>query len=114
MADTVPDAPPWYVYARKALIAGASLGVVALSSLVISLLPDSDGGAAVTTIEWVRLGIAVLSGVAGTTLTYKVPNDYGRVTPAQRPALVVPPVPPRPEHLGHVPPLPPDRGIRPW
>jgi hypothetical protein len=109
----MPDAPPWYRYAAKAVTAFAALALVALGSLVVSLQVDSPGGSSVTTMEWVRLAIAVFGAIAGPAAVYAVPNDYGR----KRPALV-PPAPPvpqrRPEHLGQVPPLPPDRDTRQW
>lgn len=112
MTDTVPDAPPWYRYAAKAVTAFAALALVALGSLVVSLQDDSPGGSSVTTLEWVRLAIAVAGALAGPYAVYKIPNDYGRVPP-QRPALAVPPVGQRPEHLGQLP-RRPDRDTGPW
>jgi hypothetical protein len=107
------DAPPWYRYAAKAVTAFAALALVALGSLVVSLQDDSPGGSSITTTEWVRLAIAVFGAIAGPAAVYAVPNDYGR--PAPRPVLAVPAAPTRrPEHLGQVPPLPPDRDTRPW
>jgi hypothetical protein len=96
MPDT-PAAPPWWQYARKAVVTGASLGLVALSSLVISLTAGSDEGTHVSTTEWVRLGIAVLTAIVGTGAAYKVPNNYGQ--PALR-AVGGAPGPEGDDHLG--------------
>jgi hypothetical protein len=67
--------PPWYQYARKAVITASSLAIVVASSLIISLTPDSDSGTTVSGTEWLRL---VATALGGTYATYKVPNDYGR------------------------------------
>lgn len=69
--------PPWYQYARKAVITAASLAVVAASSLIISLTADSDGGMTITGTEKLRLVIAVATALGGTYATFRVPNDYG-------------------------------------
>jgi cytosine/uracil/thiamine/allantoin permease len=70
--------PPWYQYARKAVITASSLAIVVASSLIISLTPDSDSGTTVSGTEWLWLVIAVATALGGTYATYKVPNDYGR------------------------------------
>jgi hypothetical protein len=109
----MPDAPPWYRYAAKAVTAFAALALVALGSLVVSLQVDSPGGSSVTTMEWVRLAIAVFGAIAGPlrcTRSRTTTAGSGRSSSSPAPAAPTR----RPEHLGQVPPLPPDRDTRPW
>lgn len=106
--------PPWYRYAAKAVTAFAALATVALGSLLVSITDDSLGGSSITTVEWVRLLIAVSGAAAGTYGVFKIPNDYGaKAAPYDEGGLAPGGVRKLPGDGSRIV-APPDRDTRPW
>jgi hypothetical protein len=99
--------PSFWQFARKCVWAIA-VGVVVAGGTITAAVADEH----VTLSEGVAIVLAVLGAVAGPVGVYRAKNAP---KPAPRPVLAVPAAPTRrPEHLGQVPPLPPDRDTRPW
>jgi len=86
MPETKPAEVPWLKWARKAAIAGFAGVVGVLGVLVVAVTVGSDGGASITTSEWLQAAIVAVTAIGGSLGVYTARNQT--TAPAAR--VVVP------------------------